>query len=435
LDESELKLGDSLRQKIDQGLAESSYGVVILSRNFFSKDWAQRELNALASLETNQRKVILPVLDDLDHQSISNYSPLLADKIAISTDRGLNQVALEILKVVGPSALTDKKQWDQIIGQGPDKAAAAHTFDNPETLVGHSVDSYDLLEFIGSGGSGIVFRAVQRSLGRRVALKILYPLPLPAGNFVQLFKRSFRALGALNHPNIVAISEFGEARIANASTFFIAMEYVQGESLQTWSNNLDKDRDAFVKRLRCAIKLSEALNAAHQTAYSDELGFEVRGVLHGDIKPSNVLVSQDGEIKLLDFLLVDIQRLLDPRVIPPHFITSEMPITAACGTPGFMAPEQERDGVVTVQTDIFGLGITFCYLFCPDDSGSPISFFRNNNIPEALRVFTMQMIAPSPKERPQNMNQVLETLQKIQNAYAGKGISNWWPVRWLQRKT
>jgi hypothetical protein len=103
LDENELKLGDSLRGKIDQGLAESRYGVVILSQAFFSKDWPQRELNGLANLESPNRKVILPIWHKIDHQFIAGYSPLLADKLAINTNKGLVQVANEILRVFGQS--------------------------------------------------------------------------------------------------------------------------------------------------------------------------------------------------------------------------------------------------------------------------------------------------------------------------------------------
>jgi hypothetical protein len=102
LDKNELKLGDSLRTKIDQGLAESRFGVVILSQAFFAKDWPQRELNGLAALESPQRKVILPIWHDVDQHVVAKYSPLLADKLAVSTDRGLGAVASEVLKVVIP---------------------------------------------------------------------------------------------------------------------------------------------------------------------------------------------------------------------------------------------------------------------------------------------------------------------------------------------
>jgi TIR domain len=102
LDENELSLGDSLRTKIDQGLAESRFGVVILSMAFFAKDWPQRELNGLAALESPHRKVILPIWHGVDQAVVARYSPLLASKLAVCTDKGLGAVATEVLKVVIP---------------------------------------------------------------------------------------------------------------------------------------------------------------------------------------------------------------------------------------------------------------------------------------------------------------------------------------------
>src|SRR5262245_54601411 len=102
LDENELRLGDSLRTKIDQGLAESRFGIVILSQAFFAKDWPQRELNGLAAMESPQRKVILPVWHGVDQDVVARYSPLLASKLAVGTDKGLGAVATEVLKVVIP---------------------------------------------------------------------------------------------------------------------------------------------------------------------------------------------------------------------------------------------------------------------------------------------------------------------------------------------
>jgi hypothetical protein len=102
LDEAELKLGDSLRAKIDQGLAQSRYGVVILSPAFFAKDWPQRELNGLAGRESIQEKVLLPVWHGIDRAFVASRSPILADKLAVSSDRGLDCVASEILNVIRP---------------------------------------------------------------------------------------------------------------------------------------------------------------------------------------------------------------------------------------------------------------------------------------------------------------------------------------------
>jgi hypothetical protein len=100
IDENELKLGDRLRAKIDHGLAKSRYGIVILSEDFFSKDWPQWELSSLVARELNNQKVVLPVWHGVDREFVTRYSPLLADRFAISTNIGLEQVALKIVQVI-----------------------------------------------------------------------------------------------------------------------------------------------------------------------------------------------------------------------------------------------------------------------------------------------------------------------------------------------
>jgi hypothetical protein len=102
LDENELGLGDSLRAKIDQGLAGSRFGVVVLSPAFFAKDWPKQELDGLAALESPERKVILPIWHGVDKREVAKHSPLLAGKLAGNTDSGLGLVAVQILKVVIP---------------------------------------------------------------------------------------------------------------------------------------------------------------------------------------------------------------------------------------------------------------------------------------------------------------------------------------------
>ncbi len=103
LDENELTLGDSLRGTIDDALTKSNYGIVILSKAFFERDWPQRELNALAALESRERKVIIPVWHEVNHGFIAKFSPLLADKFAVSTENGLVQVVTQILKAIQPN--------------------------------------------------------------------------------------------------------------------------------------------------------------------------------------------------------------------------------------------------------------------------------------------------------------------------------------------
>ncbi len=99
-DEFTLTVGDSLRQSIDRGLASSTYGVVVISPNFLVKNWPQRELDGLVALEVEGQKIILPVWHNIDAEGVRQYSPTLADRVAVSSTRGINQVVNEILRAM-----------------------------------------------------------------------------------------------------------------------------------------------------------------------------------------------------------------------------------------------------------------------------------------------------------------------------------------------
>jgi len=100
LDRQELRIGDSLTEKIDEGLARSRFGVVILSPSFLAKRWPRQELNGLLAREEDGRKTILPVWHQIDKQTLASYSPILADRLASTTDRGISAVAADIVQVV-----------------------------------------------------------------------------------------------------------------------------------------------------------------------------------------------------------------------------------------------------------------------------------------------------------------------------------------------
>src|SRR5262249_16863319 len=103
-DKFELTLGDHLRRKIDEGLLNSRFGVVILSHAFFSKHWPQTELDGLAEREVDGSKVILPVWHNIDHDEVAQYSPTLAGRIAVKSSDGIEAVVASILGVIGPTA-------------------------------------------------------------------------------------------------------------------------------------------------------------------------------------------------------------------------------------------------------------------------------------------------------------------------------------------
>ena len=100
LDKQEIFLGDSLRRKIDEGLAKSRFGIVVLSKSFFEKEWTKKELDALVSREDGQEKVILPIWHKITKPFISQHSPLLSDKLAISSEKGIENIGNEILRAI-----------------------------------------------------------------------------------------------------------------------------------------------------------------------------------------------------------------------------------------------------------------------------------------------------------------------------------------------
>ncbi len=402
LDAHELTLGDSLRAKIDEGLTHSRFGAVILSEAFFAKDWPQRELNALVALESKSRKVILPVLHGINHQQVARYSAILADRLSTSTERGIQHVAMEIA-----SAIQQSRQATSPVRRQP---SLDHSLLRPAELVGTKVGSYQIREHMGSGGSGVVFRASHRDLGDQLAIKIFYPLAPKYSHFNGLFDRGFRALSRLKHPNIVSTKDFGRADLGGLPVCYLVMDFVSGQTLERWTDAVDGNPGALGMRLRVARQLATAMLAAHETIYVDQVGFEVHGVLHGDLKPANVIVSSSDIPVVLDFLLVDVQRLLDPRIIPALRPSERKKITAAFGTPGFMAPEQAEHGIITVSTDIYGLGVTLCHLFLPNQASPEIAIKLDAKLPGFVKELLADMTAAEPHLRPKSLRDVVQRL-------------------------
>ena len=116
IDEAELHVGDRLREKIDEGLVKSQFGVLILSPSFFAKEWAKSELEALVSKEVGGSKVILPVWHELNFEGVQKYSPILADRLGVSTEKGLNFVKQEIVKAI--QAIGNRNRREQPIFAG-----------------------------------------------------------------------------------------------------------------------------------------------------------------------------------------------------------------------------------------------------------------------------------------------------------------------------
>ncbi|MBN4072336.1 protein kinase [bacterium AH-315-F03] len=195
-------------------------------------------------------------------------------------------------------------------------------------MIGEMIQQYKILEKIGAGGMGEVFLAQDTKLDRKVALKFLPEKFSADPEFKSRFEHEAKATAALNHPNIVTVYDFGE----HEGSLFIAMEHVDGQSLQALiaSGSL-KLHDT----LDIAKQIIEGLAAAHKA-----------GVVHRDVKPANIMMTEDGRAKLLDFGLAKSQKA-----------TLETKVGATLGTVQYESPEQSRGESVDRRSDLFSLGV------------------------------------------------------------------------------
>ena len=213
------------------------------------------------------------------------------------------------------------------------------------TVLGH----FEVLEPLGAGGMGEVYRARDQRLERDVALKVLAPRLLADARSVARFAREARAASALNHPNIVTVYDIGDS----SDGAFIAMEFVRGETLAYRMKSVRSLTECIEVLRQCAA----ALVAAHDA-----------GIIHRDIKPDNVMVRTDGYVKVLDFGLARLAAIDNaiPAVTQPGLVI---------GTLRYLSPEQACGDALTTASDIFSLGILAYQLLTgehPFASGSDI---------------------------------------------------------------
>lgn len=277
--------------------------------------------------------------------------------------------------------------------------------DRPRSLVGAQLGAFVIERVLAAGGSGVAYLGRNPRTGQMVSVKVSLPVLSDMEGIRRALSRGIRGLVALNHPHIVRVHEFDVLELADARSFYVVMDYVDGVTLDKWAATLPRDRDGQAKFIQITDRIARALEAAHECRYRDDAGFETVGVMHGDVKPGNILVRADGTPALLDFMMIDIHRALDPAV-RERLATGDT-ATAIFGTPGFMAPEQEREGIVTVLTDVYALGATLRV------AGGTLL------VPELSSLLTR--MTASPNERPQSMGEVARLLSSIASLFKRRG--------------
>ncbi|MGH9442696.1 MAG: protein kinase domain-containing protein [Thermoanaerobaculia bacterium] len=286
-------------------------------------------------------------------------------------------------------------------------------------VAGTKLGTYEVLSPVGAGGMGEVYRARDAKLGRDVAVKVLPESLSREPDALARFEREARAVAALNHPNILAIYDFG----SEGGVHYAVMELLEGATLR---QRLEGGALPPRKAIDIGLQIARGLAAAH-----------AKGIVHRDLKPENVFVLGDGHVKILDFGLAKIERAEKAETSAPTMAAQTEP-GAVMGTVGYMSPEQVRGAAVDQRTDIFSFGAVLYEMlagkraFSGDSAVETMSAILKIDPPEltssrpdlspALQSVVAHCLEKSPGERFESARDLAFALQAVSGLSQPSGV-------------
>jgi len=272
--------------------------------------------------------------------------------------------------------------------------------------------NYKTVSELGAGAIATVYLATQEPLARKVAIKALKSTIPPSSTFATQLEREARVLSGLSHPNIVLLLDY----VKSETQMYLVLEYISGFSLSELLAKKPKLRPEMVAAI--GAEVAQGLAHAHE-----------RGVIHRDVKPANVILSRQGEVKIVDFSIAHRERL--PSADEPAAFDQSTPAQGtsqtAFGTPAYMAPEQLLGEAVDARSDLFSLGVVLYQLLSgvrpferPGEKRAPAHAARTSpavqlrqrapDVPRAIERVVMRCIEKHPADRPMSADAVAEEL-------------------------
>src|SRR6266446_3920555 len=288
-------------------------------------------------------------------------------------------------------------------------------------MIGQNLGNYKIIQKIGAGGQGTVYKATDQKLGRTVVVKVLpAELTVKEAN-LKRFEREARLASSLDHPNICTIFDMDEAN----GLHFISMQYVEGRNVRQLVNGRPLELES---ALRIAIQVADALSVAH-----------ARGIIHRDIKSGNIMVTDSGQVKILDFGLA---KLLDETEAATAGIhqTELTEIGVPYGTATYAAPEQARGDRVDARADIFSTGVLLYEMLTGTwpfrgktavdvrhavlhDEPAPLVEVRPGRVPPRLQQILDKALAKDVRLRYQKVSQFRDDIREVIRELGSESIS------------